>query len=299
MTAHIVDGKAIAKKIILSLQEHARLVPKKLCFVQFGNEPASTSFISIKQRTATTLGIDTDIIHHTEDVSTEEAIAIITKLATHDSCHGIVLQLPLPEKLRADTQKIIAAIPARLDSDALRHDSTQIAPVARAVQEIFSYYNVSLEDKHIVVLGDGILVGHPVYVMLKKILAGTSSTLEQYTLESDAGIQAQGIMQADIIITGTGNAHSITKDMIKEGAVVIDAGTSEQIAENNMQSHKTKDAEATPESMIESATETKKIVGDCHPNCAEKASLFSTTPGGIGPITVACLFAGLWDIAEQ
>lgn len=268
----IVDGKQIAQAITDRLKKTLTTNGDRqyaVAFIQLGNDPASTSFIKRKITQATILGIDTKVFHYPDEtLTTAEAQQYVQAIAQQDYA-GIVVQLPLPEPLRDATQTILDCIPQEKDIDALRHDTTRTAPVAQAVQEIFSYHNITLHNKKIVVLGDGQLVGRPVYRFFIHTITEqtiTDTTVQQFDHTSDKEAVLAAIRQADIIVTGIGQPHFITPTMINDGVILIDAGTSEQQA---------------------------KILGDCDPACANKAALFSTTPGGIGPITVACLFAGL------
>lgn len=253
----ISNGTAIARTIIETLKTQD-LSKCSVAFIQFGNDPASTSFVAKKIRIAKELGIATENIHISSDISIAEACTCIRSIAEKKHT-GIVVQLPLPPSLDIDT--IISCIPPDQDIDALRTDSFYRAPVACAVQEILSYYDISTNNSSIVIVGNGRLVGAPVYKLFK-----THSHVQQFDKNSDPITYKRALLTADIVITGTGVPHSITSSMIKEGCVLIDAGTSEQ--------H-------------------QKIVGDCHPDCAQRARLFSTTPGGIGPITIACLFQNI------
>ena len=268
-----VNGKAIAQHILdrlaASIATRGTDRTLKVAFVQFGNDPASSSFVEKKRRVAAQLGIEADVIRR-DAPNTAAALSIMTATisAGYD---GIVLQLPVPAPL--DAKALIDAIPEDLDIDALRPDTQKMAPVARAVAEIFSACNVTTHEKHVVVLGNGMLVGAPVARWLSAN-AETSGIADVAVFDKQANRESmsQALLHADIVISGTGQPHSITPNMLTSGVVLIDAGTSEQSG---------------------------KIAGDCDPSCETVASLFSTTPGGVGPITIACLFANLIDNDTQ
>jgi len=159
-------------------------------------------------------------------------------------------------------EEVVNSVPADLDIDGLRRDSKFLAPVAMSVWKIFNFYQIDLAGKEIVVVGNGRLVGEPVVRML--IDENLSVTLVEK--ETDDKTMRTLIKNADVIISGVGVPGLITSDMIKEGVVLIDAGTSEQSG---------------------------KLVGDIDPACADKASFVTPVPGGVGPVTVACLFENL------
>ena len=265
----IADGRAVAKALEVELREKlSGLPPRKACFILFGENADSEQFITMKSTVAERLGIGVDVLRYPETVSTEEAVAIV-QAASEKGYSGIVVQLPLPPGL--DREKILNSVPAELDIDVLGEeakrrytegDPSKIPPVARAVAEILKFYDVSLADKRVLVLGKGKLVGEPVSAMLS--LARIPFTIvDQRTGE---GEKAALISSADVIVSGMGVPHFLRPEMVKEGVVLIDAGTSEQAG---------------------------KLVGDIDPACAAKAALLTPVPGGVGPVTVACLFLNL------
>lgn len=255
----IIDGKHITQKIEEKLLEELGNYPRKsVCFVLFGNDPASIQFIKIKSNAAERLGIKVDLITAPENISTDQALGLLDEVIK-DDYDGIVIQLPLPKQL--DTERLLSVIPADKDIDALGL-SEKPAPVARAVFEILDFHHVDLINKNILVIGNGRLVGKPVAQELSRRTIG----YQIIDKETDVLVAQEKMKSADIIISGAGVPHMITPDMIKEGVVLIDAGTSEQSG---------------------------KLVGDIDPACAEKALLMTPVPGGVGPVTVVSLFSNL------
>lgn len=259
----LADGKKIAAHIEEEIGD--KLADKHVCFILFGENIASRQFIHMKSRVAERLGIEVKVLEYPDTVSTEEAVEIVSGVAKQNF-DGIVIQLPLPEGL--DTEIVLNSVPRELDIDVLgskaKEDfktgtSAKIPPVARAVMEILNFYNISFQDKEILIIGNGKLVGEPVANMLtlKNI---PFNIIDKNT---DAGEQMERIASADIIISGAGVPHMVVPHMVKDGAVLIDAGTSEQNG---------------------------KLVGDIDPACESKASLMTPVPGGVGPVTVASLF---------
>lgn len=263
----IVDGKRIAQSVIDKLKTQ-NISGKKVCFVQFGNNPASSAFIKRKQKIAEELGVETTVVHEA-DIDSEDSAVQKMKEIVSEEYDGVIVQLPLPKGI--DSKTIVNMIPSKQDIDVLtdeliskyRDDTTQrIPPVAFAVQEILQRHDVDLKDKKVVVLGKGKLVGEPVVDFFKK----HTVQVESFDIHADQRVMYDALLSADIVVTGMGQAHMVKAHMIKEGAVLIDAGASEQSG---------------------------KLVGDCDPVCAQKASVFSTVPGGVGPITVAGIFRNL------
>jgi len=175
-------------------------------------------------------------------------------------CDGILVQLPHP-----DAEALLPQIPGHKDVDALSTQPEVMAPVAAAVHYILSHEGIGVANKKVVVVGGGKLVGQPVSQMLRSMGAAVSVV----TLESGSLLE---LKDADIVVSGVGSPHLIKPDMLKPGVVLIDAGTSESAG---------------------------RVVGDCDPSCASVASVFTPTPGGVGPIAVAMLFKNLADLIKK
>lgn len=271
-----INGNEIKEKIIaetLALMSGEKSLDsardkKHVCFLQFGNDPASTAFVKMKLALAEKLGIEATIVQ--KDIATTPEAVLVLAEVIEKNYDGIVVQLPLPAGM--DTDLIIDSIPTEQDIDMLSEDAKtqyrnaateRTAPVAAAVQEILWDNKVILIGKKIVVLGRGRLVGEPIAMLLDR----QELPYTVIDIDTPADVRASALLEADIIFSGIGIPHSITPDMIKEGVVLIDAGTSELSG---------------------------KLMGDIDPACADKASLYTPVPGGVGPITVACLFRNLF-----
>jgi methylenetetrahydrofolate dehydrogenase (NADP+)/methenyltetrahydrofolate cyclohydrolase len=258
----IIDGKKIAQEIEASLQEKlAHFPPKTVCFIMFGDDAASKKFVEMKSAVAIRLNIAVDILEVPAPVSTSHAIQVVAE-AVEKKYDGIVVQLPLPEGV--DMARVLDTVPANMDIDALSSHATKTAPVALAVETILAHESISLVEKNIVVVGNGALVGKPVAARLHE-RGFQPAILEK---EMDPVAWRKALIQADIVITGAGVPGLIKPDMIKDGVVLIDAGTSESAG---------------------------KLVGDVDPACATKASYMTPVPGGVGPVTVISLFQNLLD----
>ena len=241
---------------------------KKVCFVSFGGNLASRSFVEKKMRFAKELGIEAKSIEGAAS-NTEEAVDFLKKLSSN-GYDGIVVQLPVNKSFVTET--LLDAVQSVQDVDMLGMQAKEsyklgmterMPPVARAIKEIFKKHEIDPKNKKIAILGFGRLVGKPVSMYLSR------NGIEHEVLDKNS-IQEHklsSILEADIVISGIGVSHYIKQDMIKDGAILIDAGTS---------------------------GEEGKLAGDIDPACATKASLLTPVPGGVGPITVASLFYNLY-----
>jgi len=273
----IIDGNIIKEAVMesLTLRQAQGKNQKKVCFVQFGNDVASTKFVGMKMKMAQELGITADHIV-SEVTDTVSAIAVVQEVVAK-MYDGVVIQLPVPAGIDATT--VINTLPVEMDIDVLSTAALmtfagggqRMPPVAAAVALIFKLYGIALDDKNIVVRGKGALVGGPVMMLLERM----NVHYEAIDIHTPMEQQLELLINADIIISGIGVAHSLTPDMIKDGVVLIDAGTSEHPSNASQQG-------------------SGKLVGDIDPACADKAALYTPVPGGIGPITVACLFNNLY-----
>lgn len=265
----LVEGNKIAKMLEEKLSTELLFsTPKKVCFVVLGGNSATEQFVKMKSRVAERAGIAVDVKKYSDTKTTEDAIKIVRELGKKDY-DGIVIQLPLSSGI--DTQIVLDEVPPHKDIDVLgtiakrsyvKGEIDRTSPVAQAVHEILEFYNVSFVDKKIVVAGHGRLVGEPVHLMLKRMKV-QHDVVDIKTNEKE---KLALFKNADIIISGMGVPHGIKPDMIKNGVVLIDAGTSEQAG---------------------------KLVGDIDPGCESVASLMTPVPGGVGPITIVSLLRNL------
>lgn len=266
-----VDGNQIQNDIKDRLQK--RLAKKsdtpRLDIVYAGSDPVIEMFTQLKQDFGASIGAGVAIHSHPQDVRQAKLLDQIEDIVQQDKTDGLVVQLPLPEHLSEN--RILHAIPKRLDVDVLsqkayeqfkNESSSILPPVVGAVSEVCDHYQVAINSLQVAVVGAGRLVGQPVIDWLQ--LQGVTP------LVIEEGDSLQNLKQADVIISGAGDAHIIQPEHITEGVVLLDAGTSQ----------------------TEGGTD-----GDIDPSCADKARLFSPVPGGIGPITVARLFVNLCTLS--
>jgi len=264
----IIDGKAIAKEettAIRTLLTETGMSPR-LCIITCAPTLATESYLALKEKNATALGIMVAVHRLSAHATTVEAIAAVTEATS--AYEGVIVQLPLPPNL--DTEAIIGAIPPAKDVDNFRYRGEWqevLPPVVYAIDAISQREGVSWAGKTVVIFGAGRLVGQP----MAHYAAAKGARVTVLTEQSD-GEEMQKVATADIVVLGAGKPRLLTEEMVKNGVVVFDAGASEDGG---------------------------LLVGDADPAVAEKAALFTPVPGGIGPITVAALFHNLLTLARR
>lgn len=265
----IIDGNTIAEDILSTLKQRIVASHKNTLLGVFvvGSDYATEKFISIKKRKAESLGIGVNIINLPTSITTLDLVKEVKQYSEQDSVNGVLVQLPLPEHI--DTELVLDNVPVEKDIDVLSPASKKafengdldiLPPVVGSIKKIVDESGVSLAGKKAVVVGKGTLVGKPSAVWLKD--QGADVTV----LDASTNNIETHIKEADIIVSGAGVPRLITPDMIKDGAILFDAGTSESGGE---------------------------LVGDAAKECADKCEIFTPTPGGIGPITIAILLQNL------
>ncbi|MCX6757715.1 MAG: bifunctional 5,10-methylenetetrahydrofolate dehydrogenase/5,10-methenyltetrahydrofolate cyclohydrolase [Candidatus Nomurabacteria bacterium] len=273
---NIIDGKKIRDEILFKIKSEVEVLPFQpvFCDVLVGEDPVSMQYVKMKDKTAQSVGIKFHNAVFPADISTENLIKEIESLNKLPNMCGIIVQLPLPKSF--DTKIILNAIDPKLDVDCLgettrenfyNQKSSLCSPAALACITLLDSLNLDLNNKKIVVLGQGELVGKPASALLNfrnikhKILTSKSENKEQI------------LKQADIIISGIGNGKYITGGMIKEGVVIIDAGTTE---------------------------ENGGVIGDVDFESVKNiAGFVSPVPGGVGPVTISMLLNNVLTVAKS
>ena len=271
-----IDGKVIAQKIIERLSQKS--VPDKiLAGILIGKNPASQSFLKIKEKTAKSLGINFKVYEFPEKSSTKFLAEKIKAIAAQKKVGGVIIQLPLPKHV--DSLAVLNVIPAEKDIDVLSeravgsfYNGTNMInpPAVGVIEEIIKIKNYQLKDKIVAVVGLGFLIGKPVSLwMIRKCK-------ELYLL--DKGSDLSLLKQADLIISGTGQSSLIKPAMLKKGAMVIDFGYSFKNGK------------------IFGDFDESKIV-----NCKLEIRnlLYTPTPGGTGPILVAKLMENFYRLSAN
>jgi len=264
----IVDGKRMAGDVLDTLVgERAAFGPLTLGVVMSAGDAATISFVKIKTRAAATLGVDIARIELGPDADTQEAAYAVQELVKNTQ--GIIVQLPLPQNV--DLAAVLEALPASHDVDALGGGRLVRPPVAEAVAEILTKNNVAAAGKTAVVVGAGRLVGAPAAQLLRDLGARV-----EVVTKSKSSLAC--LKNADIVVLGAGEPGLVVPAMLKEGVVLIDAGTSD--------------------GMRLPAGRQGRLAGDAAPECAEVASIFTPVPGGVGPLAVAMIFKNLLVLAK-
>jgi methylenetetrahydrofolate dehydrogenase (NADP+)/methenyltetrahydrofolate cyclohydrolase len=261
LNSMILDGKKLADKILNNLKKEIKekQLKLKLAVVLVSDSELSKTYINKKREAAELIGVDFELSKFPKDISQNE---LEEKIKGIKDAEGIVVQLPLPGNV--DTDKVLNSIPKEKDVEGFVSDLS--SPLVLAIEELLKEYNVSLENKKIVVIGRGRLVGMPVAKWLK------GKGLSFKTIDESEKDLSSATKKADVIITGTGSPNLIKENMVKEGVVIIDAGTCR----------------------VEGRT-----VGDVDfENVCNKAKCITPCIGGVGPLTIAFLFQNLLKCAE-
>lgn len=277
----ILDGKKLNAKISLQLKSEVEgflsngLSAPKLVIFQVGDNAASNIYVGRKIKFAEQISALSEVIKLPESITENELLDLVAQKNDDDSVHGIILQLPVTEKI--DSKKIFKSIKSEKDVDGLgesnlakliQNDETGIVPAtARGVATLLEENSIDVAGKNVVVVGRSILVGKS--TALNLINKNATVTICHSHTENLADI----LSAADIIISATGQSGLIKKDYIKSDHVIVDVGIS----------------------VVD-----EKIVGDVEQNLnGNEPAHISPVPGGVGPMTVASLFSNLVDAYKK
>ncbi|HDF7659261.1 TPA: bifunctional methylenetetrahydrofolate dehydrogenase/methenyltetrahydrofolate cyclohydrolase FolD [Staphylococcus aureus] len=267
MVAKILDGKQIAKDYRQGLQDQVEALKEKgftpkLSVILVGNDGASQSYVRSKKKAAEKIGMISEIVHLEETATEEEVLNELNRLNNDDSVSGILVQVPLPKQV--SEQKILEAINPEKDVDGFHpinigklyiDEQTFVPCTPLGIMEILKHADIDLEGKNAVVIGRSHIVGQPVSKLL--LQKNASVTI----LHSRSKDMASYLKDADVIVSAVGKPGLVTKDVVKEGAVIIDVGN-------------------TPD-------ENGKLKGDVDYDAVKKiAGAITPVPGGVGPLTI-------------
>jgi len=278
--AQLIDGKAVAAKVRAEVAEGVKQLQKErgilpgIALVRVGNDPASGVYVGSKKKAAQELGFNSWEYHLDEATPAEKVLALIRELNVRADVHGILVQLPLPPQIKADA--VIATISPDKDVDGFHPISAGNLFLSRpgfractpwGVMRLFKEYAVPLAGKRAVVVGRSNIVGRPMAMML----LDADATVTLCHRKSDL---PREVANADVLVVAVGVREAVKGAWIKPGAVVIDVGQNR-----------------TPEG---------KLCGDVEfAAAAERASLITPVPGGVGPMTVAMLMSNTLDGARR
>lgn len=266
----ILDGRKTArlfeeriKNQVIELKEKYGRVPR-LVVVLVGNNPASISYVTSKEKASKRVGIDGEILRLDEAITQEELLKIIDDLNKDDSVDGFIVQLPLPKHI--DEQTIVNAVLPDKDVDGMtlisagrltnRHKGL-VPATPKGIMMLLDHYGINVRGLHAVVVGRSNIVGSPMAKLLTNADATVTLT-HRHTKDL-----AYFTKQADVLVVATGIVNLVTADMVKPGAIIVDVGI------NRVDN---------------------KIVGDVDfENVKELASYITPVPGGVGPMTINAL----------
>jgi methylenetetrahydrofolate dehydrogenase (NADP+)/methenyltetrahydrofolate cyclohydrolase len=253
MSARLLAGKFHADAMLIRAEKKVASLPfaPRLAIIIVGNDPASVKYVEKKAEAGRKIGMEVDII---QPIDMQSARQALTRLENDKDTHGIILQLPLPPGF--EKSELIGRIPLLKDVDGLRKNSPFTAATVCAIEEILTKEDVSLTDKKIAVVGAKGAVGSKLVRHLKQ--KGIVPLVADIDTEDLSAIT----LDADIIISSTGIPGIITEEIVNENAVVVDVGFT----------------------LVDG-----RIKGDVDPMVTNKVAALSPVPGGVGPLTVACL----------
>jgi methylenetetrahydrofolate dehydrogenase (NADP+)/methenyltetrahydrofolate cyclohydrolase len=280
MTARLIDGKAIAHNVRAELAVRvqrlkAMAVTPGLAVVIVGDDPASKVYVRNKALACQQLEMHSEVHALSADTSQAQIIAFLRRLNADPAIHGILVQLPLPNRM--DSRAVIEAISPGKDVDGFHYQNVGALVVGESafypctpwgVMRMLEEEGVKVEGKHAVVVGRSTIVGKPMALLL---LNASATVTVCHSRTPDLGAITR---QGDILVAAVGKARMIRADMVKPGAVVIDVGI------NRM-----------PDG---------KLAGDVDFGpVSQVASLITPVPGGVGPMTIAMLLANTVKSAER
>jgi methylenetetrahydrofolate dehydrogenase (NADP+) / methenyltetrahydrofolate cyclohydrolase len=274
VAATLMDGKALAAEVRAEVAREVSALarPVGLATVLVGEDQASALYVRRKQEACQEVGIEP--IHHELAAATseEELLALVADLNADDRVTGILVQLPLPEHM--DESRVISAIAPIKDVDGfhpasaghlLQGEPTFVAATPAGIMEILRAYEIPLEGAPAVVVGRSNIVGKPMALLL---LAENATVTVCHSRTRDLPTI---VREADVVVAAVGRAETVTREMVKEGAAVVDVGI------NRVDG---------------------KVVGDVAEDVREVAAFLTPVPGGVGPMTIASLLRNTVRAAE-
>lgn len=264
----IIDGKKVAQGILEDIKNQVAKLDTKptIAVVIVGEDPSSKIYVNMKNKKAIEIGMNSLVIEMPENITQQELEVKINELNENNDINAILVQIPLPKHL--NPYKIIEKISPKKDVDGLHPEnvgklSMGLQPYAasctpRGVIKLLNEYHINLEGKHVVIIGRSNLVGKPLAAML---LAKNATVTMAHSKTKNL---PEIVKSADIVISAVGSPKLVKSDWVKEGAVVIDIGTTKMLD--------------------------GKLVGDVDFDFIKnKASYITPVPGGVGPMTIAML----------
>ncbi|HLW09747.1 MAG TPA: bifunctional methylenetetrahydrofolate dehydrogenase/methenyltetrahydrofolate cyclohydrolase FolD [Fermentimonas sp.] len=278
---NLIDGKAVSAQIKIEIAEEVKQIKASggktphLAAVLVGHDGGSETYVANKVKACEQVGFKSTLIRYEDDVTEEELLKCVNRLNKDTDIDGFIVQLPLPNHI--SEIKITEAIDYRKDVDGFHPVNVGrmslgmpcfLSATPSGILELLKRYNIETKGKHCVVLGRSNIVGKPVsMLMMQKVYPGDCTVTVCHSRTNNI---KEICLQADIIIAALGVPEFLTGDMVKEGSVVIDVGTT------RVPSNKTKSG--------------FKLKGDVKfDEVAPKCSYITPVPGGVGPMTIVSL----------
>ena len=284
----ILSGKSLSRDVYKNLStridrlKNSNIVPT-LAVILVGDNPASRVYVKNKTARFNNLNLNSSTLNFNNDVSEKELLTKISELNNDMNCHGILVQLPLPDHI--NTEKILLSIDPYKDVDGfhpfnLGHlaagSPTFIPCTPKGIMRFFQHYEIELKGKHVVVVGRSNIVGRPISILtsLKKQYSNATTTI----CHSGSSDIFKYTKLADVVILAIGAPKFLKSDHIKDGAVIIDVGINR----------------------IENSNGESKLVGDADfESLIKKVKAITPVPGGVGPMTIAMLVENTVEAAER
>jgi methylenetetrahydrofolate dehydrogenase (NADP+)/methenyltetrahydrofolate cyclohydrolase len=264
----ILEGKKIADAILKKLRDEIKRekISPSLAVILVGKNKASEIYVKLKFRRAKEIGINLSIFRFGDSVNEQKVISEIRKLNKNKKIHGIIVQLPLPKKL--NTQKIINSISPMKDADGFFKKTDKLLPVfPQAIMKLIESSEEKISGKKAIVVANSKIFGET----MKKTLEAKKVKAE-YILAENISKNIDKIKKADILVSAIGKKGIIKGNIIKRGVIVIDGGITQK---------------------------GKKVFGDVDFESVKNTARFiSPVPGGVGPITIACLLQNVYLAAK-
>lgn len=273
--AQIIDGKKVSSELLKNLKTKIDKLDKKpaLAVILANDNPASKIYVSSKEKHAITLGIKSCVYKFDKNVSQKELVKLIKELNQDPSINGILVQLPLFSHL--NEQELLELINPIKDVDGFHPinvgrlncglEPFAICCTPKGIIKLLEYYNIEIEGKNALVIGRSNIVGKPTSTLL------TNKNATVTLAHSKTKNLKELTKKAEIIVSATGHPRLITADMVNKGTIIVDVGISKH--------------------------ENGKLMGDVDfDNVKNKASYITPVPGGVGPMTIACLMENTYEL---
>ena len=278
--ATIIDGKALSHKLKEQMKQRIEQLKQqginpKLVVVLVGDNSASQVYVRNKHKSCGEVGIESEVITMPEQTTQQELLEVVERLNQDETVDGILVQLPLPKQI--DEKTVLRSILPEKDVDGFHPVNVGLLSIGdecfapatpSGIIAMFQEYGINIAGKNCVVIGRSNIVGKPMAALLLKnnatvtICHSKTEDLASYT------------RRADVVIVATGRRHTLTADMVKEGAVVVDVGMNRN--------------------------EQGKLCGDVdYEEVKEKASFITPVPGGVGPMTITELLENTIQAAQR